>query len=441
MDRKAVRSAFLAIRVHKQGGFYSINKPAILLVALARCFHDKERFASFRCYEDASRIVPFSDQPLHLQYPFARLVSDNIWEVKDFDSLTKTASGDVLIGELNEQILGGFNLDLYDMFLTDKNIVLSISDDLLNKFFTEERRTRIRRALLLRDDSMATDTKEIGLIGSETAHITRWWVKQGLTLIQKEAGVFNNMRAARVKFIAGSNRIKSTIKNWLLAADLINKKGRLFEINNNGKKIIDNDPHLRKSSSWIAIHLGICFSVRGEPYISLFHQIDSSLMDWVEWKDLCDTIYKCKFHEKYESSTIKYDLEGVRGMFETGGPLFDLGILEIRKNGDGIWLRIGTPKIPDQAIIHALALARHRHFPSRMTIHFSELDEIGFNNFLCMSITEMRNRLHELSRSAAWQQHFSFIEGKGLDSIQFGDRLNPNQTLLQLLQESEDTWL
>jgi hypothetical protein len=58
-----------------------------------------------------------------------------------------------------------------------------------------------------------------------------------------------------------------------------------------------------------------------------------------------------------------------------------------------------------------------------------------------MSINDLRNHLRELSRSTAWQQHFSFIEGKDLDSIQFGDRLNPNQTLLQLLQESEDTWL
>jgi hypothetical protein len=97
--------------------------------------------------------------------------------------------------------------------------------------------------------------------------------------------------------------------------------------------------------------------------------------------------------------------------------------------------------VPNQAIIHALGLARQRHFPSRMTVHFSELVEIGLHHFLCLPLSALRNRLRELSRSSAWQQYLEFLEGQDLDSVRFGDRLTPNQTLLSLLQETEDTWI
>jgi hypothetical protein len=282
---------------------------------------------------------------------------------------------------------------------------------------------------------------EIILIGSDTAHITRWWVKQGLNLIQQQPDIFSDMREARVKFIAGANRIKKTIKNWLISANLIKQQGRSFFITDFGKRIIENDPELSKSSTWIAIHLNVCFSDRGEPYISLFNILDPSENDWMEWKDLCEKIYNKKLKEKYESSTVKYDLEGVRGMFESSGPFFDLDFMQIKKNSEGVFLRLGSPKITDQAIVYALALARHRHFPSSLTIEFSELDEIKFSNFFCLPITKFRYRLREISRSTTWHSYFSFNDRQNLQSIEFREKLNPNQTLLHLLQESEDTWI
>jgi hypothetical protein len=76
-----------------------------------------------------------------------------------------------------------------------------------------------------------------------------------------------------------------------------------------------------------------------------------------------------------------------------------------------------------------------------MTINFSEMIESGSHHFLCLSVNDLRKRLRELSRAEKWKRYFTFLEGKDLDSIQFGDRLNPNQTILYLLQESEDTWI
>jgi hypothetical protein len=144
---------------------------------------------------------------------------------------------------------------------------------------------------------------------------------------------------------------------------------------------------------------------------------------------------------KVANASIEKNLEGVVKMFMGDGPLTDLGLIERRNENGKLAVRQADAIVQDETIIYALALARHRHYPSAHTIHFSELVDIGFNHFLCMSVNTLRKRLRNISRNRAWEDYLSFIEGKDLDSIKFGDLLNPNRALLHLLQEADDTWI
>lgn len=251
------------------------------------------------------------------------------------------------------------------------------------------------------------------------------------------------MREARAAFISGKNVLDS-IRGWLLAANVISRDRSKYFLTDFGKRLLSVDPRMETAASWWSIHLSICFSGRSEPYRALFIVVGESTGD-VSQDDLLISRIAAIIDEQpgvvVTSATLETNLAGVVKTFMGGSPLSDLGLLDVLQGGSGRRLRLGEPTVPNQAIIHALALARHRHFSTRMTIHFSELVEIGFHHFLCMPLSALRNRLRELSRSAAWQQHLEFLEGQDLDSVRFGVRLNPNQTLLSLLQDTEDTWI
>lgn len=46
-----ILDVFAEIKVKKTGETFSVHKPLLLLTALARCFHDKERLDSYLSYE------------------------------------------------------------------------------------------------------------------------------------------------------------------------------------------------------------------------------------------------------------------------------------------------------------------------------------------------------------------------------------------------------
>lgn len=251
------------------------------------------------------------------------------------------------------------------------------------------------------------------------------------------------MRETRAAFISGKNVLDS-IRGWLLAANVISRDRSKYFLTDFGKRLLATDPRMEAAASWWSIHLSICFSERSEPYRALFLVVGESTGDVSQDDVLVSRIAAILDDQPgadVRSATIETNLAGVLKTFMGGSPLSDLGLIDVLQGGSVRRLRLAEPTVPNQAIIHALALARHRHFPSRMTVHFSELVEIGFHHFLCLPLSVLRNRLRELSRSQTWQQHLEFLEGQDLDSVRFGGRLNPNQTLLSLLQETEDTWI
>lgn len=288
----------------------------------------------------------------------------------------------------------------------------------------------------------------MALISNEGEPVSKWWVQKGIDTIKIDREVFSssNMRRARLELIAGKNRL-STIKGWMLAAQIIKngRNSREFELSDFGFSLFENDPKLDKSASWWAFHLSICFSEINEPYASFFTNLDNLSKDWMSEKQMINkTINKIKKDDgsDYTENTIDSLLSSVRRMFVDDRPLSELGLIETRKSAEqGSLIRLGTPKLTDEIIVHALAMMRFHQYKSRSSIDFSELLSTGLAHYLCCSPEQLRIQLRRISQNHRWKNHFGFNEAVNIDSISFGDDCNPRKTLLELLQKSEDTWL
>ncbi len=285
----------------------------------------------------------------------------------------------------------------------------------------------------------------MALIDTQTFPLTRQRLTAALRLIPQQADIFSGekMREARARFISGKN-VLSSIRGWLQAANVVKRDGRSYFLTDFGKSLAGNDLRMSRAASWWCFHLSVCFSQRCEPYRSFFW-ILGERPDWVIFDHALIEKVSAVVAESsgldVADASIEKNLEGVVKMFMGDSPLTDLGLIETRKEAGKLMIRLSEAIVQDQAIVFALALARHRHYPSAITINFSELIDIGLNHFLCMSVNMLRRRLREISRIRSWQASLAFVEGKDLDSIQFGDDLSPAKTLLRLLQETEDTWI
>lgn len=290
----------------------------------------------------------------------------------------------------------------------------------------------------------------MALMSNEGEPVTRWWVSQGLEIVKSERDIFTKakMRAARLKFIAGANRL-NTIKGWMASAQLIDNQrtSREYELTDFGYAILTNDPKLAKSSTWWAFHLSLCFSKISEPYPSFFLSLESITKDWIDWNKLFTKIQTDLVDEtgkQYKDSTIESLSSSVRKMLINGNPLAELALIESKKSPDDkrLSIRLGSPILSDEIIIHALAMAKFSHFKSRDSIDFSKLiQETGLPHFLCCPKDQLRQHLQRMSQMHKWQSYFSFDHAVDLNSISFKENYDPNKTILLLLQKGQDTWL
>jgi len=282
----------------------------------------------------------------------------------------------------------------------------------------------------------------MALIGTQKFAISKWWAGKTIELLKSNRDIFSKakMREVRKELIAGSHVIKS-IQGWMQAAQIIKSiKAGEYELTDFGFSLYENDPKLEQSASWWAIHLSICFSERNEPYSSFFLVLDNLTKDWKQYKEIINKIDTILVNDAKDS--INSNLDGVKAMFIDDRPLAELGLIETRKNHEqGILIRLGTPELTDEIIIHALAMMRFHHYKSRGSIAFSELISAGLAHYLCCSPEQLRSHLRRISQNHRWKNHFGFNEAVNIDSISFGDDCDPRKTLLELLQKGEDTWL
>ncbi len=270
--------------------------------------------------------------------------------------------------------------------------------------------------------------------------ITRWWLSTGLEVLQTSPDIFTSkkLREATKYFIAGSTVLKS-ISSWMSAAQLTEKRKK--GLTDFGLAISKNDPKLTKSATWWSIHLSLCFSDSSDPYSHFFLKLDYMARDWLLWLDLSERIYSSL--DEVSEQSLDSSLEGIKKMFQGDSPLAELGLIETRKEqkNSALSVRLGTPELSDEIIIHALALTRHRHFRNRDSVDFTTLSKTGLPHFLCCSSEYLRQQLKSMSQMNKWHDYFSFDHAVDLDSISFKEQCMPAITLLLLLQKGQDTWL
>jgi len=145
-----VMQRFTHINAKSSGDSYKPHKPLLLLVALSRAKQGKPRLARFLEYEEAFDSFKDVFGNLNVIFPFARLVSDHIWEVTEWDTLQRNSSGDLLKSELVAQgILGGLNEDIYEQVLSDDPQIVNLTAELLKRFIPAEFHQVVRARLSL----------------------------------------------------------------------------------------------------------------------------------------------------------------------------------------------------------------------------------------------------------------------------------------------------
>lgn len=287
----------------------------------------------------------------------------------------------------------------------------------------------------------------MALINNQTFGFTKTWLVCALEIVHKENDIFrtSKMREARNKFIVGSNVLKS-IKEWLLATNIIQKtkeKG-CYELTNFGLSLKNNDAFLENASSWWSIHLAICFSenkngidAKNEPYVSLFNSLDSVSKSWVRYDEIQKNIIN-KFEDTYAKGSLEPAFEGVSKVFKKDQPLAEIGLIESQSGFSKI--RLGSPKLTDEIIIHCLAMARNCIFSSRVTVDFDELVKNNVNGKICLSPFELKSHIRRFASNNKYSDYIGYSENANLNSINFGERLQSNKTLIELLQSKQDIW-
>ncbi len=277
----------------------------------------------------------------------------------------------------------------------------------------------------------------MALINNNKFSFSKGWLSTGLKMLKNNPEIFSkmNQRKAMTEFIAGSAVVKS-INYWMQSTQLSKDSTSLSEF---GLIIEQNDSQLDKSSTWWAIHLQIAFSDKGEPYNTLFKSLDSFTKEWQAESSIKSTMYENL--DTYAKASVDSNYDGVKKVFTADSPLMDLGLVEYRGVHNSIEVKLGSPKVTDEAIIYGLALTRFTHFKSRQSIDFAMLIDVKLNNYLCMSRVDFKKNIQRMSQMNQWKEYFVFDQAANLESITFKELCLPKVTLKLLLQQGEDTWL
>ena len=283
-------------------------------------------------------------------------------------------------------------------------------------------------------------------IDTQTFALTRCWAASGLRSVKENPLVFSssNLRKARRDLLAGKNQL-TAIKNWLIAAQLIEKDGHDFKVTRYGLNLLREDKDLKKSTSWWAFHLLVCFGEDPFPYNAFFLALDPDVRHFVSVSSIMKSIVDGAKDLSEES--IKTYISGAYKMFTDDGPLQGLGLVEFARErkslsaaAESFW-RCSADTVPDTAILFAIALARKKFFVTRPSIDFGELLHVGVSHYLTISQDSLRRRLRDMSASDKWGADIRFDDVANISSLSFGSTFNVERMLISLLQEGGDSWM
>lgn len=165
MNRQEFLQRIERINVWRRRGERAPHKPLLLLLALGRVLHRRERLAAYELIEGQMNDLLQNFGPprraRHPEFPFGRLPADELWEIPEGEGLSRTASGDLLVGELRERgVRGGFPAPLQDLLTDHPEVAREAAQKLLDGHFPESLHGEIRDAVgiprdwVVRDESL-----------------------------------------------------------------------------------------------------------------------------------------------------------------------------------------------------------------------------------------------------------------------------------------------
>ena len=140
------------------------HKPFLLLLALGRVAHGRERLVSYADLEPHLRKLLQDFGPprkvVRPVFPFRWLLTDELWEIPRFSELRTNASGDLYVSELKELgIEGGPPEDVHALLRADPGLVWRAVDEILREHFPESLHREIREAAGIPGEGMTWDAE------------------------------------------------------------------------------------------------------------------------------------------------------------------------------------------------------------------------------------------------------------------------------------------
>lgn len=171
-DRVAHRSLpqrLASLRLWRSRGQRAPHKPLLLLWAFGRCLRGEERLAPYTVVETELRklLLAFgpSRQTPHPEFPFWRLVGDDVWEIDRPHLARLSASGDPNVRDLREHgICGGLLASDYDTLQAVPRLARALAKELLDTHFPETYHADVLRAAGIGGADMAlweADTRQV----------------------------------------------------------------------------------------------------------------------------------------------------------------------------------------------------------------------------------------------------------------------------------------
>ncbi len=135
-----MKNILLNIKTSHFNQAQSLNKPALLVIALNHYMMGGSRLALYSFYDEAlKRLSALLNKELKANYPFVRLVNDEVWEIESDVDLDFNSSGDVSkIQLLSNNVYGGLKKSLYDEIANKEYFLRYLIDEILEKYFIDE---------------------------------------------------------------------------------------------------------------------------------------------------------------------------------------------------------------------------------------------------------------------------------------------------------------
>ena len=152
MTRHTLLHRFRTLHVWKRHGRRAPHKPLLLLLALGRVLNGRERLVSYGQIEDRMKELLQRFGPprkaLHPEFPFGRLPADKLWEIPGSETLSRTSSGDLHVGELRKRgVRGGFPEWVHDLLRGCPELAQEAAQGLLAAHFLDSQHHKIRAAV------------------------------------------------------------------------------------------------------------------------------------------------------------------------------------------------------------------------------------------------------------------------------------------------------